>query len=104
VLPRQVERPSNGGQLVDRRGADAEGWLLGGGAMNSLLPRKPDAGASGQQGEVREKVDKVSEKDRRREIAHRTDSKSISFLCFFFFFFCCYFSFCPVCLKYCSKL
>ena len=83
--------------------------------MSSLLPRKPDAGASGQQGEVREKADKVSEKDRRREIAHRTDSKSVSFLCLFFFFFfffslsvsfiiiCCYFSFCSVCLKYCNK-
>ena len=31
--------------------------------MSSLLPRQPDAGASGQQGDDRGRVDKVSEKD-----------------------------------------
>lgn len=31
ALPRQVERPSNRGQLVARRDADTKGWLFGGG-------------------------------------------------------------------------
>lgn len=38
-----------------------------------------------------EKADMVSEKDRRREIAHRTDSKTVSFFMFFFSFLFRYF-------------